>query len=125
MKKIIISIFISISIFLAGAFTENLLVKKSFSNFEDHLKILYHKTELQSATADDAYATQAFWHNYKRKLHSIIPHVEIKEIDLWLSEAVRLIDQQKFFDAQQKIEVLLELTEQIPKSYLLKFENIF
>ena len=125
MKKNLLSILLALSLFATGAIIEKYFVKNSFTEFEYRLRVLYDKTELNSASADDAYSIQKFWHEKKRTLHIIIPHIEIKEIDLWLPEAVKLIDQNKQQDAQQKIEVLLELAEQTPKSYLLKFENIF
>ena len=125
MKKTIITTLIAISIFLSGALIENIFLSRSFSAFQNNLKILYDKTELKSATLNDAYSTQEFWHKQKEYLHTVIPHTEIKEIDLWISEAVRLIAQKNFSEAQQKIEVLLELSNQIPSSFKIKLRNVF
>jgi hypothetical protein len=57
-------------------------------------------------------------------LHVFIPHTEIKEVDLWLSESVTLVQNKKWEDALSKVEVLRELAEQIPKTFTLKIENV-
>ena len=48
----------------------------------------------------------------KKVLHIFIPHNEIKEIDLWLSESATLVRDKEWKDAISKIEVLIELSEQ-------------
>ena len=53
-----------------------------------------------------------------------IPHGEIKEIDLWLTESIKLVRDEKWEDAVSKIEVLKELVEEIPRTFLLTPENI-
>ena len=125
MTKTIISTMLAISLFFIGVFFERKVMNSSFSSFECHLKILDEKTSNKTATLNDARTAQDFWHKQKEFLHVIIPHTEIKEIDLWLSEAVKLIEQNNHDEAKQKIEVLLELTKQIPHSFNMKFENIF
>ena len=60
----------------------------------------------------------------KKSLHFFIPHNDIKEFDLWLSESSTLVRDKKWEDAISKIEVLIELTEQIPRSFILALENI-
>ena len=61
----------------------------------------------------------------KKALHVFIPHNEIKEVDLWLSESATLVRDKEWQDAISKIEVLKELTEQIPKTFRLSWENLF
>ena len=45
-------------------------------------------------------------------------------MDLWLSEAVTLVEDEEWADAISKVEVLRELTEQIPKTFTVRIENI-
>jgi hypothetical protein len=73
---------------------------------------------------DDVYAVQKNWLDKKRVLHIFIPHNEIKEVDLWLSESATLVRDKEWKDAISKIEVLKELAEQIPKTFLIAWENI-
>ena len=67
---------------------------------------------------------QKNWIEKKHVLHIFIPHSEIKEVDLWLSEAATLVRDKEWHDAISKIEVLKELSEQIPMSFKITLENI-
>ena len=125
MVKTIISMIAVSIIFFAGAIYENHFVKKQFSEFSSVLEILYQKVDDKVATQEDVYATQDNWLNKKRYLHAFIPHNEIKEIDLWLSESATLVRDKEWKDAISKIEVLKELAEQIPKTFQLTLGNIF
>lgn len=125
MVKTLISTIVVVLLFAFGAVFEYKFIDKSFNEFDDRLAVLYEKSESKAATIDDVLSVQQFWIKSKKSLHAVIPHTEIKEIDLWLSEAVRLTEQNNFDEAMQKIEVLRELCEQIPTTFKLKFENIF
>ena len=85
----------------------------------------YEKVEEEYANREDVLAVQKSWLKKKSRLHVFIPHNEIKEIDLWLSESVTLVEKEKWEDALSKIEVLKELTEQIPNTFKVTIENIF
>ena len=89
------------------------------------METLYEKVDDKTAVEDDVYAVQKNWLDKKRYLHIFIPHNEIKEIDLWLAESVKLVRDEKWEDALSKIEVLRELAEQIPKTFAVTLENIF
>lgn len=125
MVKSFFSMIIVALILVGGAIYENQFVTRQFSEFEQVLSVLYEKVDEQSATIDDVYAVQENWLEKKKSLHAFIPHNEIKEIDLWLSESCTLVRDEKWEDAISKIEVLKELAEQIPKTFQLTLGNIF
>ena len=122
--KTIISILVVCCILIVGAFYENTFVNKQFQDFNKVLTVLYDKIDENTATQDDVYAVQKNWLSKKKVLHIYIPHNEIKEIDLWLSESATLVRDKEWKDAISKIEVLIELSEQIPKTFVLSWENI-
>ncbi|MBE5737769.1 MAG: DUF4363 family protein [Clostridiales bacterium] len=124
MVKTIISIILVGTMLFAGAIYEHTFVNKQFDDFHQVLTTLYDKIDNQSAVRDDVLAVQKSWLEKKKSLHVFIPHNDIKEVDLWLSEAVTLVRDKEWKDAISKIEVLLELAEQIPKTFNLSFENI-
>ena len=111
-------------ILIAGGIYEDYYVHKEFNDFNRVLTVLYEKVDDENAVMDDVYAVQDNWLNKKKNLHAFIPHTEIKEIDLWLSEAVTLVRDKEWADAISKIEVLIELTEQIPKTFEVRLQNI-
>ena len=124
MVKSIISMIVVSCLLVAGAIYENHFLTKQFNEFDTVLEVLYQKIEDEDATIDDVYAVQENWLNKKKSLHVFIPHNEIKEIDLWLSESATLVRDKEWKDAISKIEVLLELTEQIPKTFMISWENV-
>ena len=124
MVKSIISM-VTVAIILAvGAYLESNFVHRQFEELNDVLNVLYLKVDQETATESDVYAVQDNWLNKKKYLHAFIPHNEIKEVDLWLSETVTLVDKKEWTDALKNVEVLIELTEQIPKTFKLSFENV-
>lgn len=124
MVKTIISIVVVSLILTVGIIFENRFTQNEFEEFHQTLEILYEKVNDKTAVEDDAYAVQKSWLEKKKYLHSFIPHTEIKEFDLWLAESVKLIREEKWEDALSKIEVLLELAEQVPQVFKLSLENV-
>ncbi|MBR2499302.1 MAG: DUF4363 family protein [Clostridia bacterium] len=124
MVKTIITIICSALIIAGSAIYESNFVARQFNEFHAVLSILYDKVDGEVATQDDVYAVQKNWIEKKHVLHIFIPHSEIKEVDLWLSEAATLVRDKEWHDAISKIEVLKELSEQIPMSFKITLENI-
>lgn len=124
MVKTICSLLCALAIIIAGATYENDFIIRQFKEFGVVAQTLYEKTEDRTAVKDDAIAVQKNWLEKKKYLHNFIPHTEIKEMDLWISECVSLIENGKWEDALSKIEVIKELSEQIPKTFEISIENI-
>ncbi len=125
MVRCILSIIISVAIVTVGAIYENLFIHNAFDNFHTMLYNVEEKLQNENATTEDIYAVQKYWLSKKRILHAFIPHTEIKEIDLWISEAIIYTKNKNYKEAEGKIEVCLELSEQIPNNFKIKFENLF
>ncbi len=124
MVKTFISMLSVAVILLVSAFLETRFINRQFEDFNQVLCVLYEKVDSESASIDDVYAVQENWLKKKEYLHIFIPHTEIKEIDLWLSESATLVRDKEWEDAISKIEVLKELCEQIPKTFSLRIENV-
>lgn len=125
MVKSAVSMIIVAVLLTVGALFEADFVHRQFSEFDEVLSVLYEKVNEETAVEDDVYAVQKNWLDKKKYLHIFIPHNEIKEIDLWLAEAVKLVRDEEWHDAVSKVEVLKELSEQIPKTFSVTWENIF
>lgn len=104
---------------------EHFFVAKQFDELETALVILYDKVENNSAKRADGETVRALWNREKQNLHIIIPHNNIAHIDNWLSEAIGLIETEHYDLALAKVEVLIDICEQIPATYGISFENIF
>ena len=122
--KAFLTAIIGLMVVIGASIYEQCYLNNTFKEFESAVEVVYYKTENQTAKKDDILSVQDLWIEKKRTLHIFIPHNDIKEIDLWVSEAVTLIENKKYQDALSKLEVVLEIVEQIPKTYSLKLENI-
>ncbi|MGN0807667.1 MAG: DUF4363 family protein [Candidatus Coproplasma sp.] len=100
-------------------------ISNQFGQFHDALETLYDKVEEKTANREDAYAVRDMWADKKEKLHVFIPHNDISYVDYWLSEACSLIYKSEYDLALGKIEVLLEITKNLPDAYIIKLENVF
>ena len=125
MVKTIISVIVVAILIAFGAIFEALYVKKEFSEFQSSLTDLYQKIENESAVEDDVLTVQNKWIENKKNLCVFIPHNEIKEIEMWVAETLSLVKDKVWEDALSKVEVLIELIEQIPKSFKVSLETIF
>ncbi len=124
MLKALITALASLLIIVGASLFEQTYLSSSFDEFERAVTATYEKTENHTAVKDDVLSVQDLWIEKKKTLHIFIPHNDIREIDLWVSEAVTLVENKKWEDALSKLEVVLEMVEQIPKTYALKIENI-
>ena len=125
MVKSIISMIIVSLLLTTGAIWESIFINNQFDDLHNALQIVYEKVDQHTATTDDIYSLQKMWLDKKKSLHTVVPHNDIKEVDLWISETVTLVRDQEWSDAISKIEVLIELSEQIPKTFTLSPSNIF
>ncbi len=105
------------------AFSE-LYVTRQLEEFSSAVETLYEKTEKNTANREDGYAVRSLWDEKKSKLHMLVPHNDISYIDYWLSEACGLIYTGDYNLALGKLEVLREITRNLPAAYSLKWENV-
>ena len=124
MVKSIYSIVIAVFILVLAGVGEQIYLKKTFDCLKDDFTLAYEKIQSENATVDDANAIKTAWLSKKKLLHLFISHNDVKELDLWVFETVAYVRAQNFKEAISKIEVAINLTEQIPKNYLIKFVNI-
>ena len=125
MVKSIVSMIIVAIILTAGVIFEINFIHGEFTGLTEETAILYDKIQGESATENDVYVLQNKWINSKEKLHAFIPHSEIKEFDLWIAETVKYVSAKEWDEALSKMEVILELEEQIPKNFEFSFANVF
>ena len=124
MVKTIITMLCVLVVILAGTLYEGDFVQRQFVEMQEVLEVLSEKVENQTAVEEDVKSVQENWLSKKRYLHAFIPHNEIKEVDLWMSEIKKLVREEKWTDVISKIDVLIDLCKQIPKNFLVHPENI-
>ena len=125
MVKSIISMTAVALILTLGVIFETTFIRGEFKELSAETQILYDKIEAQNANENDVYVLQQKWVIAKEKLHAFISHNEIKEFDLWIAETVKYVALKKWDEALTKIEVIMELEEQVPKTFEFSFANVF
>ncbi len=125
MVKSIIYTLVAILLCIGFFLWTDYYISTQFGQFHAALETLYDKVEEKNANREDAYAVRDMWADKKEKLHVFIPHNDISYVDYWLSEACSLIYKEEYDLALGKIEVLLEITQNLPDAYVIKLENVF
>ena len=124
MVRTIASIIISFAIIFGLSFYEVYYVRTTFKQFHDILDSLYQKTESYTATYEDGTAVRMLWEKEKRKLYFWLSHTVIENIDYQLNESLGYLYEGGYQDALPKLEILIKMSEYIPDSYSLNWENI-
>ncbi len=125
MVKSVVYTLTAIALCLALFIGVHIYMGKQFSEFHDAVETLYKKVEDKTANREDGFAVRSMWTEKKSHLHIFVPHNDISYVDYWLSEACGLIYCGEFELALGKLEVLLEITKNLPGGYALKLENVF
>lgn len=125
MIRTTISVFIALAIIIGVCAFELKFVNESFLELREILCSLYEKAEQSTATHEDGIAVQRYWGEKKKNLHVWLPHTAIDTVDYQLSEALGYLYEGRYTDALPKIEVLIDMSENIPKTFKLLPENIF
>ncbi len=124
MVKSLISVLIACLLIAVGSVLEYKTITNSFNELKQTAVICKEKAEDESLTTDDVLILQKKWIKRKKQLHVWIPHNEIKEMELWIAECVQTTANEKYPDSAEKLEVVIELCEQIPKTFSVSWQNI-
>ena len=125
MVKSICYIIVSVLILIGGTVAEQIYLDKSFEELKTEVSVIDQKIDDKTVTVNDLESLKNSWLKQKERLHTIIPHTEIKEIDLWISEALAYAEIEKYDETKTKLIVIDQLFKQIPKIFKLRMENIF
>ncbi len=125
MIRTIISVALSFALIFGLSFYEIWYVQKTFACFHEILDTLYQKTESHTATYEDGTSVRYYWEKEKRTLHVWLPHTMLQEVDYHLDEAIGYLYNDDYSNALAQLEVAIELSMEIPRSYSLIPQNIF
>ena len=124
MIRTIASIFITLALIIGVSAYEIYYVQTTFQAFEKSLRSLKTKTEQGLVSYNDGLSVRELWDKKKRTMHIWVPHTALQEIDYQLDEAIGFLYVEEYSDALPKIEVLIGLSENIPRGYTFHIGNI-
>lgn len=125
MIKTMVSIGVTLAVIIGLSVLETLYVQNTFQEFSIVLQGLYDKTVSHTATKQDGFIVQEYWEDKKHVLHVWIPHTAIAEVNYQLDEAVGFLISQDYVNVLPKLEILLCICEDVPRSYSFGLESIF
>lgn len=110
---------------IGGGLFENFSLKHNVQVCTEYLDTVIEKVDDETATAEDAAEFSDIWEHCKSRLHTYIPHTEIREVDQWISEAKSFLATKNFPFARAKLVLLRDKIESIPGSFETNFGNVF
>ncbi|MFI3166728.1 MAG: DUF4363 family protein [Bacillota bacterium] len=124
MSKRIIILIIILSVVLSLALLEETIIKNTFESLEFRLNQMDVAIENDTINEIDIDNLIGYWERRKRLLCMIVPHIEIRNIEIYLYQLKNAVENQEYFEASEYIEVLLSQSRSIPKTFVLCLENI-
>ena len=109
MLKSVITTLLATILFFCASFAEQKYIKKTFSELYQIIEKTEIKLSGEKASQEDAESLKIFWLEKKRTLHVIIPHNDVKEIDLWVNECSAYTQKSMYTEAISKLQVLKTL----------------
>ena len=110
---------------IGGGIFEDVSLDRSVKQCAEIGETVIQKTEDQTAKEEDVLSFSDIWDKTKSRLHTYIPHTEIREVDMWLSEAKSFVATQDFELARAKLVVVRDKILSIPDSFSTTFGNVF
>lgn len=124
MKKSIISIIVTLIIMVVGTWYEQKFVLKTFDELRVEIDECLEKANNEVLTKKEVEDFQEKWEDKKKYLHIFIPHTDIKEIGLWVSEAIAFTEYENFEESADKLKVIYDLLISTPQNYRFRLENV-
>lgn len=110
---------------IGGGIFEDISLERSVRDCAEIVETVIQKTEEKTAKEEDVLSFSDIWDKTKSRLHTYIPHTEIREVDMWLSEAKSFVATQDFEFARAKLVVVRDKILSIPDSFRTTFGNVF
>ncbi len=125
MGKTISGLLISFALLVGFSLYEIFYINTAMNRIRNATIGLFQLTEEHRATHEDGNALRLIWENEKKTLHVWLPHTAIENVDYHLNEALGYLYQDNYEDALPKLEVIIDMSENIIRSIAVLPENIF
>lgn len=125
MSKRIIILVLILAIVATLAVCEHKILEDIFKELEFRLVLLDYDLQNSNANINDINEIIRYWEQRRKVLHLVIPHADIRPIEIYLYQLKNAIEYEKYFEASEYAEVLISQVENLPKSFIFCAENIF
>lgn len=125
MGKTISGLLISLALLIGLSLYEIFYITTAMNRIRNAALGLFQLTEEHRSTHEDGNALRLIWEHEKKTLHVWLPHTAIENVDYHLNEALGYLYQDNYEDALPKLEVIIDMSENIIRSIAVLPENIF
>lgn len=123
LKRIIILILI-LAVVFSLATVEKIAINNTFEILQYRLEIITEALASEQIHIRDIESLISFWERQKKILYMVIPHIEIRNIEVYLYQLKNAVEFGKYFEASEYAHVLLAQTKSVPKTFIFCLENI-
>ncbi len=110
-------------ILVAGIF-EVVYVNQEYAKVEQQCKVLLDKAKDKTLTTNEFDDFYKNWHNLREKSELFLPHVDVYEINLRISESKALLDNGDFEMVYAQLEIAHNLLQYIPNMMIPSLKHI-
>ena len=125
MAKTLLGLLLSVLLIVGCSIYEVFYITTAVQTIRQKAISLFQLTEEGKATHEDGNALRIAWEHEKKQLHIWLPHTAIENVDYHLNEALGYLYQENYEDALPKLEVLIDMTENIIQTIAVLPENVF
>ena len=125
MWKTVVGLLVALLLLIGCSLYEVFYITTAVQRIREKTISLFHLTEEGKATHEDGNVLRLAWEHEKRQLHVWLPHTAIENVDYHLNEALGYLYQENYEDALPKLEVIIDMTENIIRTISVLPENVF
>jgi len=125
MVKVNIIALILFVLIIGGGILETKYINDKFKYYETEVASIAELAGKKEDSGDRLEKLTAEWKNDKQRLHIMIPHNELKDVELIMAESDNLIKGGKYELAEAKLRALQISLEAIPGIISISVGNIF
>ncbi len=124
MTKSIWAGIIALAIVISCGIAEVAVLNRRYSELYDQCQTLMTSALDESLTEDEYAQFEDKWHNLRETSELLLPHLDVYELNLRVSEAQSYVKQKDFKSAHAQLTIILELLDYIPHLMIPNFRHI-
>lgn len=114
-KRTVLSLIFAVIILIVGGVVELIVLTNGFSELQGRLKEMLVEADNETIDEVKFQAVINYWEELRPKAECIVTHSDLNEINLRINECMSFIHNEDYGQAYMQIEVLLFLSDYIPK----------
>ena len=124
MSRSVVTMLIALLVILVAGIFEVVYVNQEYAKVEQQCKVLLDKAKDKTLTTNEFDDFYKNWHDLREKSELFLPHVDVYEINLRISESKALLDNGDFEMVYAQLEIAHNLLQYIPNMMIPSLKHI-